>query len=141
MESRWRKAKMSLGLNLCVYVPRTMEGDEPNTGSSTAALVSPMASSSSAATSANSTPTAAASEEQSHGKVKGGAGALMPTTPTPTSAGLRLSKSGSKSFKVPYVRPTVSKVCNLPRSIRPCNTTLKKSHPCIAPFLVSNCSG
>ncbi|KAL6635309.1 hypothetical protein ACP70R_027980 [Stipagrostis hirtigluma subsp. patula] len=101
MESRWRKAKMSLGLNLCVYVPRTLEGDEassPNTASSTAALVSPVASSSSAATSANTTPTAA-SAEQSNGKVKGGAGALMPTTPTPTSAGLRLSKSGSKSFK------------------------------------------
>ncbi|GJM87188.1 hypothetical protein PR202_ga03116 [Eleusine coracana subsp. coracana] len=100
MESRWRKAKMSLGLNLCVYVPRTMEGDEPNTGSSTAALVSPVTSSSSAATSTNTTPTAA-SEEPSHGgkAVKGGAGALMPTTPTPTSAGLRLSKSGSKSFK------------------------------------------
>jgi hypothetical protein len=93
MESRWRKAKMSLGLNLCVYVPRTLDdGDSPSTGSSTAALVSPVASSSSAATSANTTPTA----EQ---RVKG-AGALMPTTPTPTSAGLRLSKSGSKSFKV-----------------------------------------
>ncbi|CAN6279668.1 unnamed protein product [Urochloa humidicola] len=101
MESRWRKAKMSLGLNLCVYVPRTLEGDDvssPNTGSSTAALVSPVASSSSAATSANTTPTAA-SAEQSNGKASSGAGALMPTTPTPTSAGLRLSKSGSKSFK------------------------------------------
>ncbi|KAG8072835.1 hypothetical protein GUJ93_ZPchr0006g43361 [Zizania palustris] len=96
MESRWRKAKMSLGLNLCVYVPRTLDdGDPPSTGSSTAVLVSPVTSSSSAATSTNTTPTA----EQSMGKVKGGAGALMPTTPTPTSAGLRLSKSGSKSFK------------------------------------------
>ncbi|KAL5211767.1 hypothetical protein ABZP36_022614 [Zizania latifolia] len=96
MESRWRKAKMSLGLNLCVYVPRTLDdGDPPSTGSSTAALVSPVTSSSSAATSTNTTPTA----EQSMGKVKGGAGALMPTTPTPTSTGLRLSKSGSKSFK------------------------------------------
>jgi hypothetical protein len=85
---------MSLGLNLCVYVPRTLESDEPKTGSSTAELVSPMASSSSTATSSNTTPTAVASEEQSHGKVKGGADALMPTTPTPTSAGLCLSKSG-----------------------------------------------
>jgi hypothetical protein len=84
---------MSLGLNLCIYVPRTLESDEPNTGSSTAVLVSPMASSSSTATSTNTTPTAVASEEQSHGKVKGGAGALMPTTPTPTSDGLCLSKS------------------------------------------------
>ncbi|KAL5208278.1 hypothetical protein ABZP36_032713 [Zizania latifolia] len=96
MESRWRKAKMSLGLNLCVYVPRTLDdGDSPSTVSSTVALVSPVASSSSVATSTNTTPTA----EQSMGKAKGGSGALMPTTPTPTSAGLRLSKSGSKSFK------------------------------------------
>lgn len=81
---------MSLGLNLCVYVPRTLDDDgSPSTGSSTAALVSPAASS--AATSANTTPTA---EQAAAGKV------LMPTTPTPTSAGLRLSKSGSKSFKV-----------------------------------------
>jgi hypothetical protein len=107
---------MSLGLNLCVYVPRTLEGDvdEPNTGSSTAALVSPMASSSSTATSTNTTPTAA-SEEPSRGKVKGGA--LMPTTPTPTSAGLRLSKSGSKSFKVPSTThpfPCLSATCQYP---------------------------
>jgi hypothetical protein len=58
---------MSLGLNLCVYVPRTLESDEPNTGSSTTVLVSPMVSSSSTATSTNTTPMAVASEEQSHG--------------------------------------------------------------------------
>ena len=91
---------MSLGLNLCVYVPRTLDDDggPPSTGSSTAALVSPAASysSTSAATSANTTPTA------DQGSARGGPGALMPTTPTPTSAGLRLSKSGSKSFKVQY---------------------------------------
>ncbi|XP_047082889.1 E3 ubiquitin-protein ligase WAV3-like [Lolium rigidum] len=93
MESRWRKAKMSLGLNLCVYVPRTLDDDggPPSTGSSAAALVSPAASSS-CATSANTTPTADPGSAR-------GSGALMPTTPTPTSAGLRLSKSGSKSFK------------------------------------------
>ncbi|KAF7086746.1 hypothetical protein CFC21_090005 [Triticum aestivum] len=97
MESRWRKAKMSLGLNLCVYVPRTLDdldAGPPSTGSSTAALVSPAASSSSYATSANTTPTA----DPPNGSARG-PGALMPTTPTPTSAGLRLSKSGSKSFK------------------------------------------
>ncbi|KAI4982927.1 hypothetical protein ZWY2020_023419 [Hordeum vulgare] len=100
MESRWRKAKMSLGLNLCVYVPRTLDDMDnagpPSTGSSTAALVSPAASSSASsyATSANTTPTA----DTPNGSARG-PGALMPTTPTPTSAGLRLSKSGSKSFK------------------------------------------
>ena len=90
---------MSLGLNLCVYVPRTLDdldAGPPSTGSSTAALVSPAASSSSYATSANTTPTA----DPPNGSARG-PGALMPTTPTPTSAGLRLSKSGSKSFKVP----------------------------------------
>jgi hypothetical protein len=116
---------MSLGLNLCVYVPRTLEGDDagsPSTASSTAALVSPVASSSSAATSTDTTPTAAAS----NGKANGAAAALMPTTPTPTSAGLRLSKSGSKSFKVPPVLPFYlasirrsAKGCSLPRSIPP----------------------
>lgn len=103
---------MSLGLNLCVYVPRTLDdldAGPPSTGSSTAALVSPAASSSSSyATSANTTPTA------DPGSAKG-PGALMPTTPTPTSAGLRLSKSGSKSFKVP---PPPNHVF--------CNITLKK---------------
>jgi hypothetical protein len=49
---------LSLSLSFLLYVPRTMEGNEANTGSSTAALVSPMASSSSTATSTNTTPTA-----------------------------------------------------------------------------------
>jgi hypothetical protein len=96
---------MSLGLNLCVYVPRTLESDEPNTGSSTTVLVSPMASSSSTAASTNTTPMAVASEEQSHGKVKGGAGALMPTTSTPTSAGLYLSKSDRGGRALPLGLP------------------------------------
>jgi hypothetical protein len=96
---------MSLGLNLCVYVPRTLESDKPNTGSSTTVLVSPMVSSSSTATSTNTTPMAVASKEQSHGKVKGGAGALMPTTPTPTSAGLYLSKSDRGGRALPLGLP------------------------------------
>jgi hypothetical protein len=49
---------LSLSLSFLLYVPRTMEVNEANTGSSTAALVSPMASSSSTATSTNTTPTA-----------------------------------------------------------------------------------
>jgi hypothetical protein len=119
---------MSLGLNLCVYVPRTLEGDDagsPSTASSTAALVSPVASSSSAATSTDTTPTAAASNGKANGAAAAAA-ALMPTTPTPTSAGLRLSKSGSKSFKVPPVLPFYlasirrsAEDCSLPRSIPP----------------------
>jgi hypothetical protein len=49
---------LSLSLSFLLYVPRTMEGNEANTGSSTVALVSPMASSSSIVTSTNTTPTA-----------------------------------------------------------------------------------
>lgn len=81
MGSTWRKAKLALGLNLCVYVPRTLDDDvsppseEPETRFSTAVDGSPAA---------------------------GGSdfGVLMPTTPVPTSSGLRLSKSGSRSSKV-----------------------------------------
>jgi hypothetical protein len=47
-----------LSLSFLLCVPRTMEGNKANTRSSTAALVSPMASSSSTATSTNTTPMA-----------------------------------------------------------------------------------
>lgn len=78
MGSRWRKAKLALGLNLCVYVPKTLDdaspSDDPSRRSSDAAVVSP----------SSGPPDFRA---------------LMPTTPTPTSSGLRLSKSGSRSSK------------------------------------------
>ncbi|KAM0944948.1 putative chromatin regulator PHD family [Dioscorea sansibarensis] len=80
MGSTWRKAKLALGLNLCVYVPRTLDDDvsppseEPETRFSTAV---------------DGSPAAGASDF----------GVLMPTTPIPTSSGLRLSKSGSRSSK------------------------------------------
>ncbi|KAJ4849794.1 hypothetical protein Tsubulata_029045 [Turnera subulata] len=71
MGSKWRKAKLALGLNLCVYVPRTLEDSpsHPSERLSDAALLSP--------TNWDS----------------------RPMTPTPSSNGLRLSKSGSKSSK------------------------------------------
>lgn len=77
MGSKWRKAKLALSKNLCVYVPRTRE-DSPPPGESTerlsdVALLSPgnwdMATS-------------------------------QPMTPTPSSHGLRLSRSSSRSSKV-----------------------------------------
>ncbi|XP_021625688.1 E3 ubiquitin-protein ligase WAV3 isoform X1 [Manihot esculenta] len=71
MGSKWRKAKLALGLNLCSYVPRTLEDSPPASSErlSDAALLSP--------TNWDS----------------------RPMTPTPSSHGLRLSKSGSKSSK------------------------------------------
>ncbi|GKV34145.1 hypothetical protein SLEP1_g42554 [Rubroshorea leprosula] len=77
MGSKWRKAKLALGLNLCVYMPRTLEDPLPSIDSSErlsdVALLSP----------GNwdmTTPS-------------------RPMTPTPSSHGLRFSKSGTKSSK------------------------------------------
>ncbi|KAF5959547.1 hypothetical protein HYC85_000756 [Camellia sinensis] len=83
MGSKWRKAKLALGMNLCVYVPRTIDdGDYSpplSERGSDAALLSPSVS--------------------------------MPMTPTPSSHGLRLSKSMSRSSK---------KTCSI------CLTTMKR---------------
>ncbi|WCJ19311.1 Zinc finger (C3HC4-type RING finger) family protein [Euphorbia peplus] len=71
MASKWRKAKLALGLNPC-FVPRTLEEESPPQATerlSDAALLS----------SANWDS--------------------KPMTPTPSSHGLRFSKSGSKSSK------------------------------------------
>ncbi|KAK1571878.1 hypothetical protein Q3G72_024374 [Acer saccharum] len=79
MGSKWRKAKLALGMNLCVYVPRTSEESPPSSSSidsterlSNAALLSP---------------------------ANWDACSPRPMTPTPSSHGLRLSKSSSKSSK------------------------------------------
>ncbi|KAJ8759102.1 hypothetical protein K2173_004108 [Erythroxylum novogranatense] len=71
MGSKWRKAKLALGMKLCVYVPTTVEESPPSPTErlSDAALLSP-----------------------SNWDTR-------PMTPTPSSQGLRLSKSGSKSSK------------------------------------------
>ncbi|XP_059628323.1 E3 ubiquitin-protein ligase WAV3 [Cornus florida] len=82
MASKWRKAKIALGLNLCVYVPGTVDDESPPSERlSDAALLSP-----------SYTPAA-------------------PTTPTPSSRGLRLSKSMSRSSK---------KICSI------CLATMKR---------------
>lgn len=75
MGSKWRKAKLALGLNLCVYMPRTLEDPPPLDSSerlSDVALLSP----------ANWDMTSS-----------------RPMTPIPSSHGLRLSRNGSKSSK------------------------------------------
>ncbi|XP_024003756.1 uncharacterized protein LOC112081448 [Eutrema salsugineum] len=70
MGSKWRKMKLALGLNLCTYLPRTLE-EPPAALNSTerlsdAALLSPL---------------------------------NWPMTPTPSSHGLKLSRNSSKSSK------------------------------------------
>lgn len=78
MGSKWRKAKLALGLNLCAYLPRTLDDDDDGYSSlpsterlSDAALLSPLSSVNMAASG--------------------------PMTPLPSANGLRLSKSLSRS--------------------------------------------
>ncbi|XP_057956239.1 E3 ubiquitin-protein ligase WAV3-like [Malania oleifera] len=78
MGSKWQKAKMALGLNLCVYPPQTLE-DSPTV----AALPGRFSDVVSPTTSLSLV----------------GDGPYRPTTPTPSSSGLRLSKGGSKASK------------------------------------------
>ncbi|KAL1208633.1 E3 ubiquitin-protein ligase WAV3 [Cardamine amara subsp. amara] len=67
MGSKWRKAKLALGLNLCLYVPKTLEdSSSPSRRSDDAVSLSPVL-------------------------------VQRPTTPTPSSSGLRLPRSISKS--------------------------------------------
>ncbi|KAK9284083.1 hypothetical protein L1049_012343 [Liquidambar formosana] len=86
MGSKWRKAKLALGLNLCVFVPRTLEDSPPSSERfSDAALLPPSVYPAdwTVASSVASSPTP------------------VPTSPTPAPAspGLRFSKSGSRSSK------------------------------------------
>lgn len=89
--SKWTKAKMALGLKLnsCLYVPRTVED-------------SPAAPLSSQPSSLSSPP-----PRDSDHRLQ------MPTTPTPSSSGLRLPKQSSKSSK---------KICAI------CLGTMKPGH-------------
>ncbi|XP_077252886.1 E3 ubiquitin-protein ligase WAV3-like [Tasmannia lanceolata] len=76
MGSKWRKAKVALGLNLCVYVPGTIDDALPESDAagrfSDYTTVFPVTGNS------DSNPS-------------------MPTTPIPSSSGLRLSKASSRS--------------------------------------------
>ncbi|VFQ96586.1 unnamed protein product [Cuscuta campestris] len=84
MGSKWRKAKMALGLNMCLYVPKTREEEEEEPASAPP----PPAARVSDAVWLSPDPT-----QSSDSRVS------MPTTPTPSSSGLRLSKHGAKSSK------------------------------------------
>ncbi|KAL5071569.1 hypothetical protein RYX36_022456 [Vicia faba] len=69
MGSKWKKAKVALGLNLCMFVPRTLDDDFP--------------------------PSTVVSERLSDAALL----SSRPTTLVPFFHGLRLSKSSSKSSK------------------------------------------
>ncbi|KZV47197.1 hypothetical protein F511_05248 [Dorcoceras hygrometricum] len=92
--SKWTKVKMALGLkvNSCIYVPRTEE-DFP-------ALSPP-------------NPAGRSSDALSLSPCDSGHRLRMPTTPTPSSSGLRLPKHSIKSSK---------KICAI------CLATLKPGH-------------
>ncbi|CAI9105043.1 OLC1v1003879C1 [Oldenlandia corymbosa var. corymbosa] len=80
MGSKWRKAKMALQMKMCLTVPRSSEESSPGQSSSTrfsdaGVSLSP------------ATPR----------RHSGGGRLDMPTTPVPSSSGLRLPKHSSKS--------------------------------------------
>lgn len=82
MGSKWRKAKLALGLNMCLYVPKTLE-DSPAAAAASGERFSDAVSLS---------PTTPDRNSDCH--------VDMPTTPTPSSSGLRLPKHhSSKSSK------------------------------------------
>ncbi|KAI3799371.1 hypothetical protein L1987_34665 [Smallanthus sonchifolius] len=69
-ESKWRKLKLALGLNTCLYLPKTTDDDESTHSTSSRSHAPPRGS------------------DVRH---------RMPTTPTPSSSGLQMSKYGFKS--------------------------------------------
>ncbi|KAI4384049.1 hypothetical protein MLD38_009820 [Melastoma candidum] len=89
MGSKWRKAKLALGLNLCVYLPKTTSHESPppldlrrggaEEGFSDAALLSPCY------------------YGNGGGNEDNYCDWVRPMTPSPSSRGLKLSGSGSKS--------------------------------------------
>ncbi|KAG6531343.1 E3 ubiquitin-protein ligase WAV3-like [Zingiber officinale] len=89
MGSAWRNAKRTLGLNLCVHVPRPMgdeEGDMVRRGASAEGRRASVA-----AATASSSPQSSMNASQIISRTT--------STPTPSSDGLRIPKSGSRSSK------------------------------------------
>lgn len=88
--------KTALAMNLCVYVPRGLDETAPSGDIagrfSDSVLLSPSLSS---------------AGQSIHGRP------AMPTTPTPSSSGLRLPRSGSKSLKVD-ASYFIHRACDLP---------------------------
>lgn len=79
MDSAWKRAKRALGLGFCAQVPHRSTLDDVDDSFAGVRL--------------SDASLSAASSDSSYR-------ALIPTTPTPTSSGLRISKSKAKSSKV-----------------------------------------
>ena len=79
MGSKWRKVKIALGLNLCVYVPRAIDDSQSSLN-----------------------PAARFSDAYSPSDISstGDSPSYRPPTPTSSSSNQRVSKSGPKSPKV-----------------------------------------
>lgn len=82
MGSKWKKAKVALGLNLCMFVPRTLDDESPP-------------------------PSTVVSERLSDAALL----SSRQTTPVQSFNGLKLSKSSSKSSKVCCVSFGLSTCC------------------------------
>ncbi|XVF68549.1 hypothetical protein PTKIN_Ptkin11bG0011800 [Pterospermum kingtungense] len=96
MGSRWRKPKLSLGLNMCLYVPhRKLEDSLPSASSSASRTSASIGQQRDTA----SVPSRFSSDGVPLSPVPPSGNECRPTTPTPSSSGLRLSKSSSKPSK------------------------------------------
>ncbi|XP_028756967.1 E3 ubiquitin-protein ligase WAV3-like, partial [Neltuma alba] len=78
MGSKWRKVKLALGMNMCVYVPRALDDSS-----------SPL----------NSVARASDAHSRSSVSPADHSSGYRPMTPTPSSSGLRLPSNGTKSPK------------------------------------------
>ncbi|KAG4189008.1 hypothetical protein ERO13_A08G199200v2 [Gossypium hirsutum] len=88
MGSKWRKAKLALGMNMCLYVPHQKLEDSL-----------PSSSSSASSTSIANVASRLSTDSVPLSPVSPSGNDCRPTTPTPSSSGLRVSKSSPKSSK------------------------------------------
>lgn len=87
MGSKWRKVKLALGLNMCLYVPEKPEESSPS-------------SSSTAINHQSGVPSRFSSDASSPSPLSPPAIECRPTSATQSSSGIRLSKSGTRASKV-----------------------------------------
>ncbi|OMO91526.1 hypothetical protein COLO4_18306 [Corchorus olitorius] len=98
MGSKWRKAKLALGLNMCLYVPhQKLEDSSPSSSSSTSLKQQHH---NHHHHDAANVPSRFSSDAVPLSPVSPPGNECRATTPTPSSSGLRLSKSNPKSSKV-----------------------------------------
>ncbi|KAE8656825.1 PHE ammonia lyase 1 [Hibiscus syriacus] len=93
MGSKWRKAKLALGLNMCLYVPhQKLEDSSPSPSPSASASIKHHLDTANVSSrfSSDAVPLSPVSPSGNESR---------PTTPTPSSSGLRVSKSAPKSSK------------------------------------------